>query len=165
MFKKLLAGLALALVALLPLAGTAAAATPTINRTWNAPIVGFYYVTCPQGFDLLFDGEADLRDVVYIDAAGTQTREAFSAHWKGILYNSLTGKSIDDSGSLIQTTDLATGVTSFSAVFRHDTVPHLGLVLLDSGHGIFDSLGNPLFLSASAASPADILAACDYFAS
>src|SRR5919204_6618217 len=141
-----------------------AAGTPTIQHSKNVEVTGFVYGSCGS-FDLLFDGTVNLLDVVYVDANGTPIREDFQAHFQGILYNSVSGKSLPDSGSLNFETDLLTGVTRTSGVARHDTAPHFGLILLDAGRIVTDAVGNTVFASASLVTPEEFAAACNYFGS
>jgi hypothetical protein len=121
----------------------ASAAVPDIVREYSTP-VSFQVADC-GAFQIIGSWMVNIRDVTYFDAAGTPVRDDFQAHFKGTLANSLTGKSIDDSGALHNVTDLVTGAVLSTGVTRHDTAPHLGLLLSDAGNLRFDANGNVVF--------------------
>jgi hypothetical protein len=136
----------------------ASAAVPDIVREYSTP-VSFQVADC-GAFQIIGSWIANIRDATYFDATGTPIRDDFQAHFKGTLSDSVTGTSIDDSGALHNVTDLLTGTVLSTGVTRHDTAPHLGLLLSDAGNFGFDGDGNVVFSAGNAHT--DTTATCAY---
>jgi hypothetical protein len=134
-------------------AGPAAAATPQIEQDRDVS-VSFSVGQCAN-FDIVGIWTVNLRFVTFLDVDGTPVRDELDAHWHGAITNPLNGNSIDDSGSFLRVTDLATGATRESGVIRHDTVPHLGIVYHSSGHDVYQTDGTVTFVSSKVDGPYD----------
>lgn len=139
----------------------ASAAVPNIVREYSVP-VSFQAYDC-GAFQIIGSWTVNIRDVTYFDAGGTPIRDDFQAHFAGTLANSVTGKAIDDSGSLHNVTDLTTGTLQGTGVTRHDTAAHLGLLLSDAGNYYFDADGNLVAMDGNPHT--DTTAICAYLGS
>jgi hypothetical protein len=139
----------------------ASAAVPNIVREYSVPVIG--QIADCRAFQITGSWTVNIRDVTYFDASGTPVRDDFQAHFKGTIANSLTGKSIDDSGALHNVTDLTTGTLQGTGVTRHDTAPHIGLLLSDAGNYYFDADGN--LISMDGNPHTDTTAICAYLGS
>lgn len=125
-------GLTVATVAVAALAGPAVSAA-SVDRI---VVRNFTFVESPR-FDcgaFQLDGvwTVSIQDTVVYDASGTPVNEFWQERFKGILTSSLSGATIADQGVYNFEVNPVTGVIVGSGT-RHEHVPGLGYVLLDSG--------------------------------
>ena len=146
-------------LAMLALAGPVAAATPTIEF-FHHP-ASFEVADCGS-FQIVGSWIFDVRIATYFDTSGSPVRQELNIRRAGTIDNSVTGKSLNDSGTFMFEVDLATGTITSPGVAAHDTAPHVGIVWLGAGLVRVDSGGNVTF---STPSNTDSAAACAYFAS
>jgi len=148
------------IVSMLVAAGPAAAATPTIEEVHHP--ASFAVADCGT-FQIVGSWDFAVRIATYFDATGAAIRQEVNVHRQGTIANSVTGKSLDDSGAYAFIVDLTTGTSISPGGAIHDTAPQVGLVWLDAGLIRLDAAGNVTW-AAPHANTSDA-AACAYFAS
>ena len=147
-------------LAMLALAGPVAAATPTIEF-FHHP-ASFQVADCGS-FQIVGSWIFDVRIATYFDTAGSPVRQELNIRRAGTIENSVTGKSLNDSGTFMFEVDLATGTITSPGVGAHDTAPHVGIVWHAAGLIRIDADGNVTW--STPFGNTDSAAACAYFAS
>lgn len=147
-------------LASLGFAQLAAAATPTIEQFQHP--ASFVVADCGS-FQIVGSWIFDVRIATYFDETGTAVRQELNIRRQGTIMNSVTGKSLDDSGAFSFIVDLATGTSVSPGVGSHDTAPGVGILWLGAGLIRVDAAGNVTWATPHA--DMSQAAACTYFAS
>jgi hypothetical protein len=140
------AALAIASAALIVSAGSAAAATPTVD-SWTVHVER-PFVDCPD-FSVLGVWDISHKLTLYFDSEGTAIRDTERVDFAGQLVNTSTGASVADSGTRIFFDTLAPDgsfLTTYMVQVRHSTYVHsAGRIDFQTGafHGLdgMDSAG------------------------
>jgi hypothetical protein len=137
--KHRAAALVMASAALFVSAGSAAAATPTVD-SWTVHVER-PFVDCPD-FSVVGVWDISHRLTLYYDSEGTATRDIEQVDFAGQLVNTSTGASVADSGSRIFFDTLAPDgsfLTTYMVQVRHSAYIH-GAGRTDFQTGDFNGL-------------------------
>jgi hypothetical protein len=137
--KHRAAALVMASAALLVSAGSAAAATPTVD-SWTVHVER-PFVDCPD-FSVVGVWDISHRLTLYYASEGTATRDIEQVDFAGQLVNTSTGASVADSGSRIFFDTLAPDgsfLTTYMVQVRHSAYIH-GAGRTDFQTGDFNGL-------------------------
>jgi hypothetical protein len=118
------AALAMAGAALLVSAGSAIAATPTVD-SWTVHVER-PFLDCPD-FAVVGVWDISHKLTLYFDSEGTATRDTERVDFAGQLVNASTGASVSDSGTRIFFDTLAPDgsfLTTYMVSVRHSTYIH-----------------------------------------
>jgi hypothetical protein len=101
-----------------------------------------------DGYNVIGDFDVTRRDVTYFDNAGNPIRVDIFVHYVGTLTNSVSGKTLADSGDVKNSIDPVNGTFTQAGGLRHTTVAGLGIVIQETGRIIQDdATGGILFVT------------------
>ena len=124
----------------LTLVATAAASAPnSVDETFHRSIPNF--ILCP-GFTVRGEFDVSRTVTTFYDENGSPIRQVTHVHFTGTLTNSLSGKTIDDAGNQIVSTDLTDGTSAVIGRVRVVTIPGEGEIYAQVGRLVRDGAGN-----------------------
>jgi hypothetical protein len=135
---------ALALSSILLIAQPASATPPSVDTFHDEG--EFLFADCGT-FLLTETITVDVRVTTFFNAQGDAVSTTEHANVVGVITNSLSGNTYNDSAHLQVFTDLTTGEITVAGLAHLTTVPGLGLVLNGNGRVIFDANGNITFIA------------------
>jgi len=141
---RLLVLTVLALSSILLIAQPAGATPPSVDTFHEEG--EFLFADCGT-FQLTETFTLDLRITTFFNAQGDAVSETTDVNFVGVITNSLSGNTYNDSAHFQVVTDLTTGETTVVGLARLTTVPGLGPVLHDTGKVIFDANGDVTFVA------------------
>ncbi|HVF35981.1 MAG TPA: hypothetical protein VND91_11720 [Candidatus Saccharimonadia bacterium] len=110
-------------------------------------------------FLILVEGIGSNHVTTHFDRAGTPIRATFHGIYNGTMTNSVTGKVLTDTPSVINmTVDLQTGTQVVVGALWTVTVPGTGAVLIEAGRLVFEGSGPPTFIAGQHLPPPDTIA-------
>jgi len=117
------------------------------------------FAVCDR-YNVIGDFDVTRKDVTFFDNDGNPIRVDFFIHYKGMLSNSLTGKTLSDKGNFKNSLDLVNGTVTVIGGIRHTTVSGLGIIIQETGRIILDdATGGILFVTPGMASD-EVLQLC-----
>jgi hypothetical protein len=129
--------------AALTFVATATASSPTsVDEAFHRSIPNF--ISCP-GFSVRGEFDVSRTVTTFYDENGSAIRQVTHVHFTGTLTNSLSGKTIDDAGNQIVSTDLTDGTSAVLGRVRVVTIPGEGEIFAQVGRLVRDGAGNVIF--------------------
>jgi len=101
--------------------------------------------SCPQGFDLVNAGTADITETIYFDQSGAPRKTRTQFIIRATSVNSVTGKTLRNDSQFVIFFDVLTGEISTVGGSFHFIEPGRGIVVRDAGKITFDAAGNVTF--------------------
>ena len=140
-------------------------ALPALGAGHPPAIESFEEVQPPQpmancgDFRIIVEGIGSNRLTTYHDRHGAPVRVAFHGVYNGTMTNSVTGKVLMDSPSVISATvDLVAGTYTTVGATWTVTAPGEGAILVEAGKLVFDGDGPPVFIAGPHLPPPETIA-------
>lgn len=149
------------------IAASMLASATLVSAAGHPPqIESFESVQAPQpmarcgDFLIIVEGIGSNRVATHFDASGRPVRTQFHGIYNGTMTNSLTGKVLTDTPSVVSVTvDLLAGTQTVVGATWTVTVPGIGPVLIEAGRLVFDGAGPPVFIAGPHLPPPETIGA------
>ena len=141
------------------------ASLPALAGGHPPTIESFDDVQTPQpmancgDFRIIVEGIGSNRLTTHFDRDGAPVRVVFHGIYNGSMTNSVSGKVLMDSPSVVSTTiDLVAGTRTTVGAVWTVTVPGEGVILVEAGRLVFDGNGPPVFIAGPHLPPPETIA-------